>query len=268
MPIAALDDRAVLEVAGPDAAPFLNGLVTNDVLALAAGDQMWTALLSPQGKILFDFFIQPVAADTFWLEIEAARSGELLRRLNMYKLRAAVTMAALPDVHLYAGWEDNAPPLARPDPRLPSLGWRWATRDLLPADIPATGYHRHRLVLGVGEGAAELGIDDMLWLEANADLLNGVSFTKGCYVGQENTARMHHRHKVRKRLVPLRLAGAAPVVGLPVMAGAAEAGVIKAQVDDIALMLLRLEFVQHDLNLMGEAVHLMIPAWLKPVVAS
>jgi folate-binding protein YgfZ len=196
-----LADRAVLRVAGDDPRGFLQGLVTADVLGLTAAAPRWSGLLTPQGKALFDFLLW-ADGDAVLIDCEAARAEALTRRLTMYRLRRAITIEPVADAAVHWAPEGEQ---GVPDPRLDGLGRRWIGA---PA-APATGWLAHRLALGVTEGVAELGEDKTLWLECNADLLNGVSFTKGCYVGQENTARMHYRAKVNRRLVvaPLGAAG-------------------------------------------------------------
>jgi folate-binding protein YgfZ len=187
-----LADRAVIAVTGADARPFLQGLVTADTAALVPGEPAWGALLTPQGKALFDFLLWADGADVL-LDVEAAQAEPLMRRLTLYRLRRSVAFAITDQaVHWSPDGEAGVP-----DPRLPALGRRW----IGPATAPATGWLAHRLSLGVVEGVGELGNGETLWLECNARELNGVSFTKGCYVGQENTARMHHRSKVNRRLV-------------------------------------------------------------------
>lgn len=195
-PATLLADRAVLRIAGDDVRGFLQGLVTADTALLAPGAPAWAALLSPQGKVLFDFILWADGADVL-VDAEAAQAEALAKRLTLYRLRRAITIA--PD-RLRVHWSPTGMQ-GNPDPRLPALGHRW----LAPADAAAgdasPAWHTHRLSLGVTEGVAELGNGETLWLECNARELNGVSFTKGCYVGQENTARMHHRSKVNRRLV-------------------------------------------------------------------
>ncbi|WP_029625118.1 CAF17-like 4Fe-4S cluster assembly/insertion protein YgfZ [Sphingomonas sp. PAMC 26605] len=192
-----LADRSLLRLSGDDVRGFLQGLVTAD---LAGPLPAWSGLLTPQGKALFDFILWADGADIL-IDCEADAAEALKRRLTMYRLRRAITIEADEGaVH----WS-REPGDGVADPRLGALGYRW----LGEKGEPATGWRAHRLSLGVAEGAAEFGSDKTLWLEANARELNGVSFTKGCYVGQENTARMHHRSKVNRRLVvaPLGEAG-------------------------------------------------------------
>jgi hypothetical protein len=194
-----LTDRALIRVAGDDVRGFLQGLVTQDVTTLDASAPRWSGLLTPQGKALFDFLLW-ADGDAVLLDCEAAEAASLVRRLSMYRLRRAITIGTVAGaVH----WAKESE-LGVSDPRLAALGKRWLG---LPGE-PATGWLAHRLSLGVTEGIAELGQDKTLWLEANAAELNGVSFAKGCYVGQENTARMHYRAKVNRRLVAAPIAPA------------------------------------------------------------
>jgi folate-binding protein YgfZ len=182
-----LTDRAVVRVSGEDLRGFLQGLVTNDV----SGElPVWAGLLTPQGKCLFDFIIWADGSDLL-LDCETEAADDLIKRLTIYRLRRPITIEHDPSlaVHWQRGGDEGSP-----DPRLAELGRRW----LAPAGEPASGWLEHRLRLGVCEGRAELG--DILWLECNAIELNGVSFTKGCFVGQENTARMNWRQKVNRRL--------------------------------------------------------------------
>ncbi len=183
-----LIDRAVIRLSGEDVRGFLQGLVTNDV----AGDlPVWAGLLTPQGKALFDFIVW-ADGDDLLIDCEAAQVDALIRRLSIYRLRRAITIERSDlSVHWSPDGDNGVP-----DPRMAALGQRWVEQ----ADQAVQGWLAHRLALGVTEGANELGQDKTLWLECNARELNGVSFTKGCYVGQENTARMHHRSKVNRQL--------------------------------------------------------------------
>ena len=180
-----LADRAVVRLSGEGVRGFLNGLVTNDV---AGPLPVWAGLLTPQGKCLFDFIIWDDGEDLL-LDCEADAADDLVKRLSLYRLRRPIHIQR--DGAIAVNWS----PEGEGDPRLPQLGRRW----LGAAGEPAGGWLAHRLRLGVCEGRAELG--DLLWLECNAAELNGVSFTKGCFVGQENTARMNWRSKVNRRLV-------------------------------------------------------------------
>ncbi len=188
-----LGDRAIVRISGEDVRGFLQGLVTQD---LHGPLPAWAGLLSPQGKALFDFILWPAGEDIL-IDCEAAQAAALARRLTLYRLRRPITIAADPTLSVHWSLSD-APADAPLDPRLAALGRRWLAS---PDDRTVNAAWRaHRLALGVTEGVGELGDGQTLWLECNARELNGVSFTKGCYVGQENTARMHHRSKVNRRL--------------------------------------------------------------------
>ena len=212
-----LADRAVVRVAGEDVRGFLQGLVTQDV---SGNLPVWAGLLSAQGKCLFDFLIW-ADGDDLLLDCEAAAACDLIKRLSIYRLRRPITIAL--DESLSVHWAaDTGQGVA--DPRLAELGNRW----LGPASNPATGWLEYRLRRGVCEGRAELG--DLLWLECNAAELNGVSFSKGCFVGQENTARMNWRQKINRRLLVVEGDGgqrtriAYPELGL---------AIVHARIDDI-----------------------------------
>lgn len=199
-----LQDRAIIRVSGEEARPFLQGLITQDVLGLAPGAPRWSGLLTPQGKALFDFMLWADGADVL-IDCEAGQADALVRRLSLYRLRRPVTIVREPQLAVHWALEAPDRPL---DPRHPALGHRWLDR---PGEGDASlAFRLHRLSLQVFEGLEELGQDQTLWLEANAEELNGVDFTKGCYVGQENTARMHFRSKVNRRLVAVPLAQADP----------------------------------------------------------
>jgi folate-binding protein YgfZ len=194
-PATTLADRAVVRLSGEDVRGFLQGLVTSDV----AGElPVWAGLLTPQGKCLFDFFVwsggddpSTGSGESLLLDCEAAATDDLIKRLSIYRLRRPIRIERDPSIAVH--WSKDGDE-GFPDPRLPELGRRW----LGPADEPASGWLEHRLRYGVCEGRAELG--DILWLECNAAELNGVSFSKGCFVGQENTARMNWRQKINRRL--------------------------------------------------------------------
>jgi len=233
-----LVDRALIRLSGEDVRGFLQGLVTNDVETLAPGRPLWAGLLTAQGKALFDFILWADGEDVL-IDCEATQADALARRLTLYRLRRAIAIAREEGLAVHwcspaklggadvprtsaalSGGQGDLPngvqPEAEtgsllsqghaPDPRLPDLGHRW----FAPAGEAADGWLEHRLRLGVTEGAAELGSDKTLWLECNAAELNGVSFAKGCYVGQENTARMNWRNKVNRRLVVAPAAAPGP----------------------------------------------------------
>lgn len=197
-----LASRAVVRLAARDGADedlraFLQGLVTNDV----SGDlPVYAALLSAQGKALFDFLVWEGGDGSILLDCEAAIAPDLIKRLSLYRLRRQIDIGL--DEVLSVHWSPRSVEGAVPDPRLAELGYRWLGEP--DGEAADAAWMEHRLSLGVPEGVAELG--DILWLETNAVELNGVSFEKGCYVGQENTARMNWRQKVNRRLVVVPLA--------------------------------------------------------------
>lgn len=260
MPCAVLDDRAVLAVTGPDARPFLQGLLTADLGRLAPGHALWAGLLSPQGKALFDMLLVDDGAGGVLIDCEAVQADALARRLGLYRLRRAVSIDRRPELAVMAAWGAAAAGAGPADPRLPALGARW-TGPPVPGDATAGDYRRHRMALGVPEGVAELGQDRTLWLEANAAELGGVSFTKGCYVGQENTARMHHRDRVRRRLLPVRLDGD-PGMATELRAGDRVAGELRARDGDLGMAWLRLELAQGRLHVGDATAEPLWPAWL------
>ena len=192
-----LTDRSIVRLSGEGVRDFLQGLVTNDV---AAELPVWAGLLTPQGKCLFDFIVW-ADGDDLLLDCEASAMDDLVKRLAIYRLRRPIRIERDASIAVHWSREGSA---GSTDPRLPELGRRWLGE---PGE-PAAGWLEHRLRLGVCEGRAELG--DTLWLECNAAELNGVSFTKGCFVGQENTARMNWRQRINRRLVVVPTADSGP----------------------------------------------------------
>jgi folate-binding protein YgfZ len=252
---ALLEDRGVLRVAGEEAASFLQGLLTNDVESLAVGEARYAALLSPQGKILFDFLVLRAPAESgtaFLIDAPAAQLGDLAKRLGFYRLRAKATISDESAGQAVVAFWGASPPsvpggLSYPDPRDPHLG----ARAILPRAQAAAltvgardEYEAHRINLGVPKGGADFAYADIFPHDANLDLLHGVDFEKGCYVGQEVVSRMRHRGGVRKRILRLALAGAAPERGTPVLAGEIAVGALGSAADGRALALLRLDRVE------------------------
>jgi folate-binding protein YgfZ len=290
-----LERRGVLAVGGQDAATLLQGLVSNDVLKVGPERAVHAALLTPQGKYLHDFFIAR-HGEALLLDCEAERLDDLLRRLRMYRLRAKVTIenagadfavAALfgPQAPSSLGLEAAGAGAARAwgggvafvDPRLADLGLRAllprgaAAEALASTGLPAAAaedYDALRLTLGVPDGTRDMAVEKSILLECNFDALNGVAWDKGCYVGQELTARTHYRGLVKKRLLPVRVDGPLPAPGTPVMLDGREAGEIRSGLGDRALALLRLEEVKAagtagtPLTAGGTAIHPERPAWL------
>ncbi|MEO1089185.1 MAG: folate-binding protein [Pseudomonadota bacterium] len=248
-----LDDRGVVSVAGTDARALLQGLISNDLDGLTPTHPLYAALLTPQGKYLFDFIVID-AGDHLLLDVEKARASDLVRRLTLYRLRADVQFAILDEVCVHAVFGELAelPPLPETatlaDPRHPDLGWRAlgapdhvaaALGDVAsPTDMAA--YDRHRLELGVPDGSRDLEIDRALLLESGFVELNGVAFDKGCFIGQELTARMRYRSTVRKRLLPVRIEGHTEPGSL-IKDGEVDVGELRSIRDGRGLALIRIE---------------------------
>jgi folate-binding protein YgfZ len=203
-----LFSRAIIRVSPQDGAEdvieFLQGLVTNDVTGRLP---VWAGLLTPQGKALFDFIVWPSDKDLL-LDCEADAAEALVRRLSIYRLRRRIEITRDDGVAVH--WRPHEGDGAAADPRLRALGERWLAPAEASDESADEEWRAHRLSLGVTEGHAELGSDATLWLECNAAELHGVSFAKGCYVGQENTARMNWRQKVNRRLIVVPLAKSDP----------------------------------------------------------
>jgi folate-binding protein YgfZ len=241
---ALLTDRAVIALAGADAENFLQGLITNNIEAAREGHALYAALLTPQGKILFDFLIVK-DGERFLLDCAATRADELAKRLGFYRLRAKVEIAPQSDLGVAAVWGNDpikSAGIVFTDPRLPALGQRAiAPRGELPAtNATLAEYHTHRISLGVPD-SADLPPDTMFALDAGFEELNGVSFTKGCYVGQEVTARMKHRATARRRMLIVEGDGPLPAPGTPLIAQGADIGSLATAQGSRGLALVRLD---------------------------
>jgi folate-binding protein YgfZ len=241
-------DRAVLRVSGPEARDFLQGLVTNDVRRLEAGP-VYAALLSPQGKYLFDFLLV-ADGDAVLVDVKAERAAALAQRLSMYRLRAQVTVEAT-DLEVVVG-TGAAPAGAVPDPRDPALGWRaYGAAGTMLAGIAAldpAAREAQRIALGVPETGVELVPDDSYILEMGFERLQGVDFRKGCYVGQEVTARMKHKTELRKGLARVRVEGAPPPPGTEIRAGEKVAGTLYSVAGGLGLAHLRFDRATGELR--------------------
>lgn len=285
--LAVLDERGVLAVAGTDRRSFLQGLVSNDVMKIAADRAIHAALLTAQGKYLHDFIMVEVGHE-IWLDAEATRLADLKRRLWMYRLRAKVDLAERPELAVAALFADDAPlaldlPMeagaARPvdggiavvDPRLAALGVRLigerariAKKVSEFAPAAAADYDRHRLTLGVPDGSRDLVPEKSILLEAGFDALNGVDWQKGCYIGQELTARTKYRGLIKRRLFPVRIRGVAPAPGTLLAADGREIGEMRSSRDGFGLALLRLDAVSLERPVSGGDTELMPfrPEWM------
>lgn len=260
--IARLDSRAVIAVTGPDAKTFLNGLLSQEIETLAPGELRFSGLLTPQGRLLYDLFVAG-AEDGLLLDVAAEHRDAILMRLTMYKLRAKVELAASP-LNVFARFPDGAEGFQ--DPRLPALGARlYATEQATTA--AEDDYEAHRLALGV-PGPADWGTDRTYPIEADFDLLNGIDFKKGCFVGQETTSRMKRRGTIKNRMLPITFDGPPPAAGAEVLAGELRAGEVLSGRNGRAMALLRLDRIEGaDLTVDGRAVTVDWPDWV-PVAVS
>jgi folate-binding protein YgfZ len=257
-----LPARSVLAVSGADRISFLQGLVSNDVALAAPGRAVWAALLTPQGKWLADFFIL-ADGDRLLLDCEAAQAPEIARRLTRFRLRAQVTITP-ETLAVHAGW-DGPPPAAgisAPDPRLPEAGWRLLAAAPLPGSQDEAAYDRHRLALGLPDGSRDMEAEKSILLEAGFDELAGVSWTKGCYMGQELTARTKYRALIKKRLVPVTSDHDLPPPGTPVLRDGIEVGVMRSSAGPVGLALLRIDAANGSLQCGGVPVTARAPAWM------
>ena len=254
---ARLDSRALIRVSGPDARPFLHNLLTQDVETLAEGELRFGGLLSPPGRLLFDLFLLG-EADGVLLDVAADRRDALLQRLSMYKLRAQVAVEA-DDRLVYASWPDVTDDFT-PDPRTPGLGGRRYGGAVEPNATEAD-WQAHRLALGVPDPAADALPDKTYPIEANFDLLNGIDFQKGCFVGQETTSRMKRRGSIKNRMLPLAFDGPPPLFGAEVLNGDLRAGEVLSGMDGAAMALLRLDRLEGPLMVEGRPVAVRRPDW-------
>jgi tRNA-modifying protein YgfZ len=297
-----LPDRGVIKVAGDDARNFLHGLVTADMLKLAPETARFCALLTPQGKIIADFFVTEGSpaqhselSSGFFLDAPRAQGATLIARLNLYKLRAKVTVEDMSaKLGVLAAWNaslngsggdrDPVPAgamklgLCYADPRLPALGLRAivpapraaeAAAELGAGLVDAGVYEAHRIALGVPRGGVDFAYSDAFPHETDMDQLGGVDFAKGCFVGQEVVSRMQHRGTARTRAVPVRFDGAAPESGTAITAGGRPVGTLGSTDGGRGIALLRLDRVDEALAEGGTLVagtapvHLIKPDWAR-----
>jgi len=257
--IAPLASRALISVGGADWRSFLQGLITQDVETLAPGEARFAALLTPQGRLLFDLFVIG-RTDGCWLDGQAERRAALIQRLAIYRLRAKVTIEADQTPVLAAWGEAPAGEGWAPDPRLPALGRR-GYGAVAEENADEAEYEAHRLALGV-PGPADWGEDTTYPLEADFDLLNGIDFRKGCFVGQETTSRMKRRGAIKSRMLPLTFHGPAPPPGPEVRGGALRAGEVLSGGDGRAMALVRLDRIGGAaLTVDGRACRVERPEW-------
>ena len=261
-------ERAVLSLEGAESENFLHNLVTADVLGLAEGEARYTALLTPQGKVLFDFFVVK-AAEGYLLDCAASQLEELMKRLMFYRLRAKVAIAERKDLEVGVSPERPSGMMAYADPRTSLIGWRMIAET--GTSPTGTGYDQARIVLGLADSDGDIGSGELFPHEANFDQLGAVSFSKGCYIGQEVVSRMEHRATARSRILPVTFDGAAPPRGAAIKSADKIIGSILSSAGHVALALLRLDrMAEATQPLLTDAVRVRVhkPAWIKYDVPS
>lgn len=270
-PLALLPARAVLRLGGRDARTWLQSLVTNDVEKLATGEGRYAALLTPQGKIMFDFFVTP-DGESLLIDCRADQAAALAKRLLMYKLRADIAISdASHELMVAAAWGAAPPPVSRAivfaDPRHDRLGWRLIGEaqefDMMGVEAGhETAYAAHRIDCGAPEGGVDFAYNDAFPHEANMDLVHGVDFKKGCYIGQEVVSRVHHRGTARKRIVRVAFEGDGPAQGAAVTMGDIAIGEMGGCVAGRGLAGLRLDRVEDaraaGVKLMADGVEIKV----------
>jgi folate-binding protein YgfZ len=258
-----LQDRAIIALSGPDARSFLQGLITNDVDKLALGQPLYAALLTPQGKILFDFLLADDGAGNILIDCWTPARDNLVRRLSLYRLRAKVEITPRDDLAVFASWSgDELSGIAFEDPRLPALG----VRSIAATGEGLNGYLLHRLALGIPEGP-DFGSDKVFALDGGLDELHGVAFDKGCYVGQELTARMKHRGTARKRMLLVESADkSALTAGSDLRANGHSIGELVSVYGNRGFALVRLDRLEEvgaaPIDAAGVIVRVTKPHWL------
>ncbi|MDP1699490.1 MAG: folate-binding protein [Aestuariivirga sp.] len=261
-------ERAVLSLEGAEIENFLHNLVTADILGLAEGEARYTALLTPQGKVLFDFFVVK-AAEGYLLDCAASQLEELTKCLMFYRLRAKVAMTERKDLEVGVSPTEPEALNAYIDPRTPLVGWRmFAENGKLPT---GTGYDQARIALGLADSDGDIGSGELFPHEANLDQLGAVSFSKGCYIGQEVVSRMEHRATGRSRILPVTFDGAAPPRGAAIKSADKNIGTVLSSAGNAALALLRLDrMAEATQPLLTDAVRVRVhkPAWIKYDVPS
>lgn len=269
MPYAVLMDRGVVRLSGETVRDFLQGLVTCDVRNLSAETPAFGALLTPQGKILFDFLMF-ADGDAILLDCARDQVEALVKRLKFYRLRAKIEIEDISaDSMVLAGWGDDAVSPGTSDPRLAALGRREIAQNVLETSAHMRDWDAHRIRLGVPEGGKDYGFGDAFPHEAELDQLGGVDFKKGCFVGQEVVARMEHRGTARSRIVPVRGEAALPAFGAAIEADGVAIGSMGSSAGQDGLAMVRLDRAADALSLgaaltaAGTPIALVQPVWAR-----
>jgi folate-binding protein YgfZ len=246
MPIAQLDDRAVVRVTGPDGETLLQNVITADMGALPPGGAAYAALLSPQGKVQTDFILHRIG-EGYAIDVRADDAAAFVRRLGMYRLRAKVEIALDDGLAVFAAWP--AVVGRATDPRLAALGSRFvAPRDSVASDAATADWHRHRIRLAVPEGGVDFVFGETFPHDAGLDALHGIAFEKGCFVGQEVVSRMRHRGTARRRVVAIRSRDPLPPPGSDISAAGQVVGRVGSSVDGYAIGIARLDRLRRALD--------------------
>jgi len=262
--IARLDSRALIRVSGPDARPFLHNLLTQDTETLAPGRLRFGGLLSPPGRLLFDLFLWG-EDDAVVLDVAADRRDALMQRLAMYRLRAQVTVEP-DDRPVLVAWGGDLPAGFTPDPRIVGLGGR-ACGAAVVADATEDDWQAPRLAVGVPDPAADATPDKVYPVEANFDLLNGIDFRKGCFVGQETTSRMKRRGAIKTRMLPIAFDGPPLPFGAEILNGELRAGQVLSGIGGLAMASVRLDRLDGALDVDGRRVSIVRPDWMADALA-
>ena len=259
-----LPGRGILAVDGDDRVAFLQGLVSNDIEAARPGHAVWAALLTAQGKWLADFFVF-ADADALLLDCEAAQIPMLIQRLSRYRLRMKASLRAVPERLVHVAWpvRPAVDGIVAPDPRLPDFAWRIITDQPLAANATPDDWDRYRLEAGLPDGSKDLEADRSVLLEAGFDELGGVSWSKGCYMGQELTARTKYRGLVKRRLVPVTIDGPVPPAGSVILRNGVEVGTMRSGRDGIGLASLRLEALGGPVRCEQSTLLPRVPHWMR-----
>ncbi len=257
------DHRSVLSITGTDKETFLQGLISNDIYKCSESNAIYACLLSPQGKFLYEMFIIQ-QNERLLVDCESETADDLIKRLKMYKLRSDVQIEKT-DYKVFAAFNTDIPTIkAFDDPRHEAMGKRLLTDTSTPAIDELDIYDIHRLKLGIPNGLQDLIQDKAILLENGIDELNGIDWNKGCYVGQELTARTKHRGLVRKRLLPVTFEGNAPECGTILYADDKKAGEMRSSNGTQGLALIRLAFLDQNISTeKGEECSVQIPDWIE-----
>jgi folate-binding protein YgfZ len=262
--ITPLPQRGVIAVEGEDRVAFLQGLVSNDVEAAEPGRAVWAALLSPQGKWLADFFIL-AEANRLLLDCESEQVAMLLQRLGRFRLRMKVALRAESELMVSVAWggRPDVAGIVAPDPRLPDFAWRILAGSAIGANASPEEWDLFRLQAGVPDGSRDLEADRSTLLEAGFDELGGVSWTKGCYMGQELTARTKYRGLIKRRLAPVAVEGPLPPSGAPVFRGDQEVGTMRSGRGNLGIASLRLDALGGVLRCGEATLTVRVPSWMR-----